>query len=273
MLENDFVDEIALADRDELVASFWKVVFSSEAEELANRCLDADTTLATWKVIKVSQPTDNLGRAFKCLFLNRTSFSGILNDRAGPLGGWTQAQRALDCRFPRHRLADRIRELSKLTDRVRFVRTQSWEKSVQDIASINLASTAPETIFWYLDPPFFHKANRLYRHFFDAEGHAGLANAVSQLPGHWLVSYDAAPEVRNLYSDRTTHLLDMVYTARRQTRAIAGREILISDVQLPGLEAATRRSRRIRLAILDGDADFRDQSKPEEAQAARKISG
>ena len=87
MLENDLVDEIALADRDELVASFWKVVFSSKAEKLADRCLNASADLATWKRLRASEPKDDLGRAFKCLFLNRTSFSGILNHRAGPLGG------------------------------------------------------------------------------------------------------------------------------------------------------------------------------------------
>jgi len=122
MLENDLVDEIALADLDELVASFWKVVFSSEAETLADRCLNADATLEAWRQIRASDPSDDLGRAFKCLFLNRTSFSGILNHRAGPLGGWTQAQRALDCRFPRYRLADRIRELSSLDDIANWAR-------------------------------------------------------------------------------------------------------------------------------------------------------
>ncbi len=76
MLENDLVDEIALADLDELVASFWKVVFSSEAETLADRCLNADATLEAWRQIRASDPSDDLGRAFKCLFLNRTSFSG-----------------------------------------------------------------------------------------------------------------------------------------------------------------------------------------------------
>jgi DNA adenine methylase len=107
-------------------------------------------------------------------------------------------------------------ELAKLRNRVRFVRAQPWEKSVQDIRKTKLAQTTPEKIFWYLDPPFFHKAHRLYRHFFNTAGHAGLAAAVGRLPGHWLVSYDAAAEVRSLYSDRAMHLLDMVYTARRQ---------------------------------------------------------
>jgi DNA adenine methylase len=259
LLENDLVDEIALADLDELVASFWRVVFSAAADELADRCLRATVDLQTWKTVKLSKPRSDMGRAFKCLFLNRTSFSGILNHRAGPLGGWTQSRWCLDCRFPRERLANRILELAKLSDRVRFVRAQTWQKSVGDIKRTKLARTVPNSVFWYLDPPFFEKADRLYQNYFDVGGHSDLAANVGLLPGHWLVSYDAAPQVRALYSNRTLSLLDMVYTARRQDRAIAGRELLISDLQLPGLESAARRSRRIRLAVLEGDGAPRPQ--------------
>jgi hypothetical protein len=118
---------------------------------------------------------------------------------------------------------------------------------------MRLAREESGAIFWYLDPPFFEKAHRMYRHVFDLGEHGELAAAVRELPGHWLVSYDAAHAVRVLYNDRAMHLLDMVYTARRQHRAIAGREILVSDLQLPAIDAAARRSRRIRLAVIDGD--------------------
>jgi hypothetical protein len=95
---------------------------------------------------------------------------------------------------------------------------------------------------------------------------------VPTLPGHWLISYDAAEEVRALYSDQTMHVLDMVYTARRQDRAIAGREILVSDLQLPGLEAATRRSQRIRLAVLDGQGAVQANEAPDPFLSAAPIA-
>jgi hypothetical protein len=38
--------------------------------------------------------------AVKCLFLNRTTFSGILHGRAGPMGGRKQqSDYKIDCRF------------------------------------------------------------------------------------------------------------------------------------------------------------------------------
>jgi DNA adenine methylase len=272
MLENDLVDEIALADRDRLVAAFWRVVFSPRAQELADACLDVEADLDAWRRFKTGFFDDDLQRAVQCLFLNRTSFSGILNQRAGPLGGWTQSARTLDCRFPRDRLADRILELSKLQRRVRFVREQSWRRTVAHIRTSRVAAGPDPEIFWYLDPPFFHKADRLYRHFFNAEDHAAFATVVPTLPGHWLISYDAAEEVRALYSDQTMHVLDMVYTARRQDRAIAGREILVSDLQLPGLEAATRRSQRIRLAVLDGDGPVQVDTEASPAPPAAPVA-
>lgn len=48
--------------------------------------------------------------AFACLFLNRTSFNGTLHWRAGPIGGKEQTSKyAIDCRFPRERLVQRLR--------------------------------------------------------------------------------------------------------------------------------------------------------------------
>jgi DNA adenine methylase len=255
MLEHDLVETIALADLDDLVATFWRVVFSAQGPQLADACLDVVADLPTWRRFKTGTYSGELNRALQCLFLNRTSFSGILNRRAGPLGGWSQATRLLDCRFPRERLADRILELSRLRERVLFVRAQSWRKTLADVSRMRLARQEEGGgVFWYLDPPFFQKAHRLYRHFFEPHCHVELAAAVRKLPGNWLVSYDAAEAVRALYRDRDMHLLHMVYTARRQDgRAISGREILVSDLQLPGLEAAAGRSRRISLAIMDGD--------------------
>jgi DNA adenine methylase len=253
VIENDLADEIALADLDGLVGSFWRVVFSRDASRLADACLKVTADLGTWRRFREEVFPEAVDRALQCLFLNRTSFSGILNHRAGPLGGWHQTARPLDCRFPRERLAERIIELSRLSDRVRFARAQPWRKTVGNVRNMRLARDEPGAIFWYIDPPFFEKANRLYRHYFESRDHIRLADTVGNLPGHWLVSYDHAAGVRELYNQQEMHHLEMVYTARRQgDRAIAGREILVSDLQLPALEAAARRSRRIRLAIMDG---------------------
>lgn len=54
-------------------------------------------------------------RAMRCLFFNRTNFSGILHGRAGPLGGRTQAsQHTIGCRFNHDDAVKRLRFIEHL---------------------------------------------------------------------------------------------------------------------------------------------------------------
>ena len=72
LLEGGYVQSIALADEDPLVANFWKVVFSRNAYQLADMIYDVDVTLDEWRRQKAVTPRTELKAAFKCLFLNRT---------------------------------------------------------------------------------------------------------------------------------------------------------------------------------------------------------
>ena len=200
MLEAGFVDEIGLADADEMVAAFWRTVFSEHAERLARMVEAANITITERRRIVASRPRSPLGRAFKCLFLNRTSFSGILKESAGAIGGMNQrGAYKIGCRFNRERIAARIRELSRLRHRVRFVCCQSYEKTVTDCLALDIARSNPESVFWYFDPPFFEKAARLYRKTFDAAEHRVFKSWLSRVPGHFVLSYDDVEESEALY--------------------------------------------------------------------------
>lgn len=87
LIEANVAEEAVLNDLDPLVAAFWSVVFSDQHNELADRVLDANVTVAEWEKQRSSESDDPVDMAFKCLFLNRTSFSGSLSIFAGPLGG------------------------------------------------------------------------------------------------------------------------------------------------------------------------------------------
>lgn len=261
VLQLDLADRIALADRDELLADFWATVFSEDARWLADQCLTVKVNLKTWRTMRALVPATRRERALKCLYLNRTSFSGIIEPRAGPLGGYSQEITDIACRFPREELARRILALSQKRDRVAFVRTQSYARTFADVRGRTLASARPQDLFWYLDPPFFRKAEKLYSYCFSPADHAALARRLETLPGNWLLSYDDDPEARRLYGHRQgLQLAEMIYSSRRSDndmanrRLYAGREILVSNLEIPGVEAATKRSRLIRLAVLDGSS-------------------
>jgi len=193
LLEAGIVSGIAVNDAEPVIAAFWDAVFDVEsAKWLAEQVRTVPLTLEEWDRQKSLVTDDTRQAALRCLYLNRTSFNGMLQARAGPIGGRTQQNRKLDARFNREALALRILELTKLRDRVVAVDGDHW-----------LAFTArfydePNVVF-YFDPPFYHKAERLYERWFDENEHRRLHHAVRALTKPWLLSYDDAPEVRKLY--------------------------------------------------------------------------
>jgi DNA adenine methylase len=188
LLEAGHVQSIALADADPLIASLWKIIFSRNADRLAEMVCNTRVSLTEWRRQKALNPRSDIAGAFKCLFLNRTSFSGALMSRTGPIGGISQdGPYEIGCRFNRPKIAERILELNKLAPQVRFVRNQSYRRTIADVSRMRIASKASERIFWYLDPPFFAKADRLYRVSFTDAQHQGLCDDIHDLPGHWLL--------------------------------------------------------------------------------------
>lgn len=260
LLESGLVRNIALGDIDPLVASFWQVVFSDDAQDLVRMVGDVPVTLAEWEKQKALTPGNRLEAAFKCLFLNRTSFSGALMSDTGPIGGRSQKSAyKIDCRFNRERICARILELSELRRRVRFVRCASYREIAGQIRQMTLAKEHPEAILWYLDPPFFAKADRLYRFSFRANQHDLLYRDIGKghLPGHWILSYDDHERARELYDSHEGYArVNLRYSARVDVRErLVSSEIIVSDLiaslretgRMPGgAEIIDLASRRLR---------------------------
>lgn len=131
LLESEKVDRIALNDLDPLVASFWQVVFGKskanrgDVNWLIQRIESAEMSVNEWRRQKSLLPSSVREAAWKCLYLNRTSFNGILH-QAGPIGGWDQTNRKLDVRFNAEKLVKRINALYDRRGHVERVDCVSW---------------------------------------------------------------------------------------------------------------------------------------------------
>lgn len=235
LLENNLVSRIALNDLDELVASFWQVVFGkgqatdADFEWLLATIEYATISLEEWRRQKALRPASLREAAWKCLFLNRTSFNGILH-KSGPIGGWKQENRPLDVRFNREKLLRRLGELRARRAQVDRVGQENWWTFCQRYAGRNNA-------FLYLDPPYYHRAEQLYGHLFDAAMHQQLRDYLTRKRTPWLLSYDDAPEVRLLYGNRAhieARVVDQTYSAHPMGGAsFVGRELLFSNRTFP----------------------------------------
>ncbi|MEF3115767.1 DNA adenine methylase [Streptomyces chrestomyceticus] len=234
------VARVLLADADPLVAAFWETA-AADTERLIDRMYGEPVTLERWEYWR-RRPTEQLTReeaAVKCLFLNRTTFSGILHGRAGPIGGRTQSGHyRIDCRFNKESLAQRLRYVGRLYDEghIADVWCKDWSATLHDVAEW-YPMLLPDRVVAYLDPPYLAKSSRLYAVSFDpAGGYAassqrdesraweeGLAHY--RLAHHlrtacrfrWILSYDHDPVL-------TTNWL--LYKAGRMTPEPEDRRLL-----------------------------------------------
>ena len=232
------VDRILLADADPLVAAFWQTA-AEDTERLIDRAHDewdrfvrpgGRSGVQRWDYWRAWEPrwntqprTRRLGAAMKCLFLNRTTFSGILHGTAGPLGGrLQQSPYTIGCRWNPEGIAERIRLVGHLYDSGRLVDVwrKDWQQTLVDVPEY-YPQLLPSRVLAYLDPPYVEKSSALYRASFDPTYnyhgtrraraskddslHLMLANHLTRKAQfRWVLSYDNHPmltENRWLYAN------------------------------------------------------------------------
>ncbi|MEU8194405.1 DNA adenine methylase [Microbispora amethystogenes] len=235
LLGSGAVEHGILADVDPLVASFWRTA-SFDAKWLVDAMYELDITVEAWDKWRASSPTARRDRALKCLFLNRTTFSGILHGRAGPIGGRAQASPyKIDCRFGREGLARRINGVADLaaTGRLLDVWQCDWRTALARVSK-SFGNLDEAEIMFYLDPPYVEKAPWLYEWSFESAEHTKLAATLrSGLSYRWLLSYDDTPTVRALYggdSSYTTLHVSYRYTAAGSEKRTVKDELLVTNL-------------------------------------------
>ncbi|MDP9643194.1 site-specific DNA-adenine methylase [Actinopolyspora lacussalsi] len=228
MIGDGTVDRILLADGDPLVTAFWQTA-ADDTERLIDRMHDEWTTyirkggsdaVARWDYWRAWEPerqmkhrNRRLATAIQCLFLNRTTFSGILHGKAGPIGGRAQSSAyPIGCRWNPNALEERIAYVGHLYDSGRLVDVwcKDWRRTLADVPE-HYPQLLPSRVVAYLDPPYIEKSSLLYRTSFDPQGgyggdglgsarpmdgtlHLKLADYLrTKAQFRWLLSYDNHP--------------------------------------------------------------------------------
>lgn len=232
LLGKGLVDQIALYDLDPVLHGFWWTVFR-RSKPLLERIQSTPITIDEWHEQKEAVHTGKTHNAWKCLFLNRTSFSGILAQGAGPLGGKSQQSRYLiDCRFNTDAVVQQIEALWDMRNSVKEVDCLDWYVTLQKYKN-------SQNVFLYLDPPFFYQANRLYNYYFEMSEHRRVVSTLAQIQTPWMLSYDYCEESEALFQDYDLNyiVLPVKYTSGLQNgNASAKKEIVASNLLLPTLE-------------------------------------
>ena len=269
LLRDGVVDRGVIADADPLVASFW-VEAATNPEALIDAMQDELDTyvsrggkdaVARWDYWRRWQPgaadeaaTTRASLALKCIFLNRTTFSGILHGSAGPIGGRAQtSDYPIGCRWNQEELARRIKWIASLhrSGRLATPAQATWQESLET-AALEFAAR-PGHVIAYLDPPYVAKSGRLYKTSFSKNTeepnlwqsltpHQMLAEHLkTEAPFRWILSYDDHPDLLQhafLYGRIQTMPTDAAQALGAKRLSIQRRRVEIQH------SASTQRKRR-----------------------------
>jgi len=135
----------------------------------------------------IYQPTNDLERAFRWYYLNRTSYSGIMN-LANCYWGYGDKYSMQPKNWPAHLRRCSLKLQDTLLTRLDFA---------------EVIERAPDGAFLFVDPPYFNAdQDKFYTHSFTRQDHLRLADTLRRHASHlkFLLTYDNSPEVRALYA-------------------------------------------------------------------------
>lgn len=216
---------VHINDLDPAVHSFW-VAATEKPDQLLRLLYDTPITMDEWykwrAVLRGEIDAELVERGFATLFMNRTNRSGIL--KAGVIGGLAQSGTyKLDARFKKDVLAARIRKIAGHA-------TQITVYCEDALALLKRSGQfMPKESLIYLDPPYYVKGQGLYRNYYKHDDHLEISKALQSrrfsLP--WVVSYDNATEICDMYQLSRSLEYNLNYTA--QKRYVGNEVMFFSD--------------------------------------------
>jgi DNA adenine methylase len=131
--------------------------------------------------------TNNVERAFRYFYLNRVSYSGIMNMKNCYWGYGDKYS------MQPHRWPDHLRTVSERLQGVVF--------SCEDFESV--IDNSVDGSFLFVDPPYFNAdQDKFYQHFFEMNDHVRLMECLRRNRNrvNFLITYDNSIEIRELYN-------------------------------------------------------------------------
>ena len=168
---------------------------------------------------KKLQPTDNIERALKFLYLNWFSFVG-----------W---QKSLGFQVIRTSKTNRVIKEDKFKlfrERMKAVQLldRSYEALIPDLDS-------PET-FFFCDPPYYRLGNRNYLIAFQHADHEKLAVLLRGIEGKFLLTYNDCEEIRALYSGFNIQTAVLTYAAGHKKNIVGRKQVELIITNYKGVE-------------------------------------
>lgn len=208
LLFNGLVEEIVINDYDKAIYSVWRAILTETKkfiELMETTPISVDEWRKQKKIYMERNKKYSLELGFATFYLNRTNRSGILN--AGPIGGYDQSgSYKIDARFNKEALIHNIKKISKHKSKIHL-----YNQDVRVFLQKYLEKYINRA-FVYLDPPYYDKGEELYKNYLVPKDHKMICEKIKQLPCPWMLTYDDAAAIYQMYQGYNCKKYDLIYS-------------------------------------------------------------
>ena len=203
LLYNNLINKLIINDSDPFIHALWFEILNNPRnlkDYISNIKVDVQEFKRRKELYSCdtnSNQLSNLEKALTCLFINRTTRSGIYY--AGPIGGKKQKDWKIYARWKPKQLIEKIDLINQMKDKIELHNIDYHSFISGIINSTN--KKIIENYLFFLDPPYYKKGKNLYFHYFEEEQHKRLSDLLKKMSGshNWIVTYDSCTEVKELY--------------------------------------------------------------------------
>ncbi len=180
------------------------IIIRDHPNELIERLKNEQATKKRHHYYKnIFKPKTKLDKAIRWFYLNRTSYSGIMNMK-NCYWGYGDKYSMRPENWP-----DNILRTSEKLQNVRLT-SFDFEKVIEEVK---------DRAFLFIDPPYFNAdQDKFYTHSFKKEDQFRLCNVLKKHSKRFkfLLTYDNSPEIKKLYnSTNSLHEKEWNYTINR----------------------------------------------------------
>src|ERR1044071_8787041 len=215
----DLAEHVTMVELDDQVAAVWRTIIENDdGEWLANQIACFDLTYESLQNVLASKTHTVRKKAFQTIIKNRTHHGGILAPGSSPLKQGENGK-GIRSRWYAETLKKRILDIASIRTHITFIEGDGIEVIKQNAHRTDAA--------FFVDPPYTvagkKAGKRLYKH--SELDHEELFDVISNVAGDFLMTYDAADEVRKLAEK---HGLDTELVAMKNTHHAEMSELLIA---------------------------------------------
>lgn len=214
VMEN-LATKAVMSELDSDVASVWKTILSDDCIWLIGRIRGFKFDIDTVTDVLERVPGTEKEKAFRTIVKNRASHGGILASGSG-LMKRGESGRGIGSRWYPETLCRRINDIYSFRDRFEFHEMDAF-------GIIEQYRLNPGVCF-FIDPPYTSAGRRLYN--LGCVDNDRLFHLVSEIKGHYLMTYDDCDYVRGL-ADK--YGLAVTEVPMRTNHMVQKCELVISD--------------------------------------------